>query len=149
MRKFPLMGFDVAARSAIIYDDGMERFTGTTLEGIGQSVLGVMQHPKETANRFLKVRSIHTCQNDLLDAFQSATGQQWDVRRSTTKALIESGTSKYKNGNGGWVLDLVVAQLFDLGEARCVVASYREESDSDLLGVKEESPRDVVAKALA
>lgn len=149
MKKFPLMGFDVSTHEAIIYDDGTEKFTGTTLEGIGQSVLGIMRHPTETANRFLKVRSIHTCQNELLEAFQSVTGQQWEVRRSTTKMLMERGRAKYEKGEGGWVLDLVVAQLFDVGQARCVVASSRGESDSDLLGVKEETARDIVAKALA
>jgi hypothetical protein len=142
------MGFNIAQCSAIIYDSGTERFTGTTLEGIGQAVVGVLQHPDETANRFVKVRSIQTCQNELLEAFQSATGSQWDVQRSSTKDLLASGGSKFQAGVGGWVLELVVAQLFDEGEARCVVASSREDSDADLLGVVEETPQDVVAKIL-
>jgi hypothetical protein len=142
------MGFNIAQCSAIIYDSGTEQFTGTTLEGIGQAVVGVLQHPDETANRFVKARSIQTCQNELLEAFQSATGSQWDVQRSSTKALLASGRSKFQAGIGGWVLDLVVAQLFDKGEARCVVASSREDSDADLLGVAEETPQKLVAKIL-
>ena len=142
------MGFNIAECSAIIYDSGTEKFTGTMLEGIGQAVVGVLQHPDETANRFVKVRSIQTCQNELLDAFQSATGSQWDVQRSSTKALLASGRSKFQAGVSGWVLELVVAQLFDEGEARCVVASSREDSDADLLGVVEETPQEVVAKVL-
>jgi hypothetical protein len=142
------MGFNIAQCSAIIYDSGTEQFTGTTLEGIGQAVVGVLQHPEETANRFVKARSIQTCQNELLEAFQSATGSQWDVQRSSTKALLASGRSKFQAGIGGWVLDLVVAQLFDKGEARCVVASSREDSDADLLGVAEETPQKLVAKIL-
>jgi hypothetical protein len=142
------MGFNIAQCSAIIYDSGTEQFTGTTLEGIGQAVVGVLQHPDETANRFVKARSIQTCQNELLEAFQSATGSQWDVQRSSTTALLSSGRSKFQAGVGGWVLELVVAQLFDKGEARCVVASSREDSDADLLGVVEETPQEVVAKIL-
>lgn len=142
------MGFNVVQSSAVIYDSGTEQFTGTTLEGIGQAVVGVMQHPNETANRFVKARSIKTCQNELLEAFQCATGSQWDVQRSSTKAVLESGRSKFQAGGGGWVLEMVVAQLFDEGEARCVVASTREDSDADLLGLVEETPREVVAKAL-
>lgn len=148
MRKFPLMGFDISTCSAVIYDDGTEEFTGTTLDGIGQAVVGVLQHPEETANRFVKVRSIKTCQQALLDAFQSVTGKEWDVRRATTQGLIESGRRKHQEGVGGWVLDLVVAQLFEPGKARCVVAASREESDAGLLGMVEESPEDVVRKAL-
>lgn len=142
------MGFDVAQRSAVIYDAGTEKFTGTTLEGIGQAVVGVLQHPEETANRFVKVRSVKTCQNELLEAFQGATGSQWDVRRASTKELLESGRRKFREGAGGWVLDLVVAQLFDEGEARCVVAESREESDAELLGVVEETPGELVEKVL-
>ncbi|GES60428.1 NAD(P)-binding protein [Aspergillus terreus] len=148
MRKFPLMGFDISTCSAVIYDDGTEEFTGTTLEGIGQAVVGVLRHPEETANRFVKVRSIKTCQRALLDAFQSVTGKEWDVRRATTQGLVESGRRKHQEGVGGWVLDLVVAQLFEPGKARCVVAASREESDAGLLGMVEESPEDVVRKAL-
>ncbi|KUI58585.1 hypothetical protein VP1G_05858 [Cytospora mali] len=149
LRKFPTMGFDVVNFSAIIYDKGEEYFTGTTLEGIGQSVVGVLQHPNETANRFVKVLSIKTCQNELLRAFQHVTGKDWDVQRSTTKALRESGSSKREAGVKGWVLDLAVAQMFDEGEARNVVASSREESDAELLVVPAETAEQIVAKALA
>ncbi|KAF7596007.1 hypothetical protein BBP40_003786 [Aspergillus hancockii] len=148
MRRFPMMGFDISNYSAIIYDSGVERFTGTTLEGIGQAVVGVLQHLEETANRFVKVRSIMTCQNDLLAAFKSATGREWDVQRRSTERLIESGKRKFQEGTGDWVLELVVAQLFEPGQSRCVVASSRGESDADLLGIVEETAHQVVEKAL-
>ncbi|RHZ70206.1 hypothetical protein CDV55_107546 [Aspergillus turcosus] len=149
LKRFPPMGFDVARCSAIIYDSGTERFTGTTLEGIGQSVVGVLQHPDETANRFVKAQSIITCQNELLDAFQSVSGKQWEVQRASTRTLKENGKRKFQEGISGWILDLVVAQLFDEGQSRCLLARSREESDADLLGIAEESPEQVAAKALA
>ncbi|EEP78835.1 predicted protein [Uncinocarpus reesii 1704] len=149
LQKFPLMGFNIAQSSAIIYDSGTERFTGTTLTGIGQAVVGVLQHPKETANRFVKAQSIQTCQNELLEAFEIVTGKKWDVQKSSVKTLLESGRSKAQAGTGGWVLDLVVAQLFEEGEARCMVAPSREESDAELLGMEAESPQQVVSRALS
>lgn len=142
------MGFHVERCQAILYDDGAERFTGTTLEGIGQAVVGVLQHPDQTINRFVKVMSILTCQNELLEAFQGATGTKWEVQRWSSKALKRSGQSKFQAGVRGWVLELVVAQLFDQGEARCLVASSKEVSDSGLLGVVEESPLEVVKKVM-
>lgn len=142
------MGFDTANQTATIYDDGREEFTGTTLEGIGQSVVGVLQHLDETANRFVKVMSITTCQEDLLQAFNKASGRAWDVRRSMTQALLERGREKLREGDKGWVLDLAVAQLYDVGQRWCVVAPSREESDSDMLGVVEETPDQIVRKVL-
>ena len=145
MERFPLMGFDRSTCTAIIYDAGTERFTGTTLEGIGQAAVGVLKHLDATANRFVKCRSIETCQNDLLDAYESVTGKKWTVFHNTTKELIKSGKAKHEAGLSGWVLELAVAQLFDEGEARCVVAS-KEKSDAGLLGIREETPQEIVSK---
>lgn len=143
------MGFDFKQCTAIIYDSGTEKFSCTTLDGIGQAVVGVLQHPEETKNRLVKALSMITCQNELLDAFQNATGKQWEVRRSSTQALKESGRAKLEAGDKGWILDLVVAQLLDEGEARCLVAPSRDGSDAELLGIAEETVQQVVAKVLA
>jgi hypothetical protein len=148
MKRFPLMGFDVENRSGIIYDQGAEYFTGTTLEGIGQSVVGVLQHPEETRNRFVKVMSIKTGQKELLAGFESVTQSQWRVQRATTKTLLESAREKHLSGKGGWILEMVVAQLFDEGQARSLVAPTREETDSELLGVREESAAEIAAKCM-
>jgi hypothetical protein len=142
------MGFSVNDHSAIVYDKGEEEFTGTTLQGIAQSVVSVLVHLEETKNRFVKVLSIKTCQNKLLQAFQHVTGETWAVQRSTTKELMANGRSKLASGSGGWVLDLVVAQLYDEGEARCVITSRRSESDSDLLGVAAETEDQIVRNIL-
>ncbi|KEQ90224.1 hypothetical protein AUEXF2481DRAFT_45306 [Aureobasidium subglaciale EXF-2481] len=149
MKRFPLMGFNIPARTALIYDAGTEEFTGTTLQGIGQAVVGVMHNPEATANRFLKVRSIRTSQNKILAAFQRNTEQQWNVQRAESKDLTLSGKQKFQAGRGGWVLELVVAQMFDVGQARCIVAPSRGESDSELLGVKEESEDEIVRRLMA
>lgn len=148
MKKFPMMGFDVQNRKAIIYDEGSEGFTGTTLEGIGQAVVGTLQNPDATANRFLKVQSIQTCQNELLEAFEKVTGKKWEVTRTTSKELIESGQADFATGAGLWRLKLAVATLYDGGQGRGRVASSREESDAELLGVKDETADEIVAKLL-
>ncbi|KAI1392809.1 NAD(P)-binding protein [Hypoxylon trugodes] len=142
LKRFPTMGFDLKQRSALIYDEGSETFTGTTLEGIGQAVVGVLKRPEETANRFVRVRSIQVSQNQLLEAFQRVTGQPWEVKRSSTKDLLESGRKKHQEGAGGWILDLLVYQLYAPGEARCVLAS-KEDSDAQLLEIIEENADDI------
>ncbi|GKU02941.1 hypothetical protein FLAG1_06371 [Fusarium langsethiae] len=149
LKRFPTMGFDIKNHSAIIYDEGKEFFTGTTLQGIGQSVVGVLKNPAETANRTVKVLSIKTCQNDLLEAFQKKTGSQWEIQRRTTRELLEGAREKKEKNVGGWVLDLAVAQLYDDGKARCLVALSWEGSDSGLLDVDEETADSLVTSVLA
>ncbi|KAF5626041.1 hypothetical protein F52700_8756 [Fusarium sp. NRRL 52700] len=151
LKRFPTMGYDIKNQTAIIYDQGQEYFTGTTLKGIGQSVVGVLQHPEETANQHVKVLSIKTCQNELLEAFQKGTGGEWHIQRRTTSELIDGARKKRDNGEGGWILDLAVAQLYEAaegGKARCTVAPSWEGSDSGLLGVTQETPESIVASVL-
>ena len=148
MRRFALMGFDSATATAIIYDAGTERFTGSTLAGIGQAVVGVLQRPKETANRFVSVMSIDTCQNELLAAFRAVTDKEWTVQQSTTAALLADGRAKKEEGKGGWILPLAVSMLYEPGKGRGRVAAGRAESDSELLGVKEETAEEIVKKVL-
>ena len=148
MKKFPMMGFDMNEHRAIIYDSGTESFTGTTLAGIGQAVVGTLLNPSETANRFLAVQSIRTNQIQLLSAFEKATGGKWNVERQTTEELIKSGKEDFETGAGTWRLKLAVATLYDVGKGRGMVAKTRKESDADLLGVKEESADEIVAKLL-
>lgn len=142
------MGFDAVNCTATIYDAGDEMFTGTTLGGIGQSVVGVLRHLDETANRFVNVRSINTCQNELLQAFRKVTGKEWPVTHSTVEAMKIEGRSRYEAKAGGWTLYIAVAQLLDPGMARSVVAQSRAESDADLLGVAEETPESIAEKVL-
>jgi hypothetical protein len=148
MKKFPMMGFDVENHHAIIYDAGTERFTGTTLSGIGQAVVGTLLNPLATANRFLAVQSTCTCQDELLSAFEAATGERWKVERQTTEELIKSGKEDFSDEIGMWRLKLAVATLYDVGQGRGMVSATREESDANLLGVKEESAGEIVAKLL-
>jgi hypothetical protein len=148
LKRFPTMGFDIAHQGAIIYDQGTEPFTGVTLAGIGQSVVGILQNPDETANRHLSVQSIQTCQNDILAAFETATEETWKVERSTSAELLARGRAKKENGQGGWVLDLVLGQLYEEGAAHSVVVA-KEKSDNDLLRVVEENLMDVVKEMLA
>ncbi|KAI1822028.1 NmrA-like family protein [Xylaria intraflava] len=147
LAKFPPMGFNIAERSAMIYDDGTEEFTGTTLEGIGQSVVGIMSNPTETANRFVRVRSIRVSQNELLAAFQKATAREWRVERSATQTLLEEGRRKHTQGTRGWVLELNVFHLYAAGQPHVVVPS-REGSDCVVLGVREESADEIAEKAI-
>ncbi|KAG9707177.1 NAD(P)-binding protein, partial [Aureobasidium melanogenum] len=148
MKKFPMMGFDVQNHKAIIYDKGTEKFTGTTLQGIGQAVVGTLQNSEATANRFLKVQSIQTCQNELLEAFEKVTEEKWEITRTESQELIESGKADFATGAGLWRLELAVATLYDVGQGRGRVASSRKESDAELLGVKDETADEIVAKLL-
>lgn len=141
------MGFNAVSQTATTYDAGTEMVTGTTLEGIGNSVVGVLSHPDETANRFVNVLSMKTCQNELLQAFQKVTGKEWPVQHSTAETLRTEGRAR-KDAGASWTLHIAVAQLVNPGKARNVVAPSWEKSDSELLGVAEETPESIAERVM-
>lgn len=108
------------------------------MSGIANAVVGVLKHPQEVANRHLHVRSVETCQNELLDAFEEATGEKWPVAHDTTQDLLTRGREKLAKGDRGWVLDLIVAQLLEEGKGRSIVAT-EDQADNGILGMPEEN----------
>ncbi|EXJ91206.1 hypothetical protein A1O1_04316 [Capronia coronata CBS 617.96] len=148
LKKFPTLGFDVVNRKATIYDSGTERFTGTTLAGIAQAVVGVLKCHDEVANRHLHVRSVETCQNDLLAAFEEVTGHKWPVTHDTTDNLLQRGREKRARGESGWVLDLIVAQLLEEGTDRRSIVVAQDKADNDILGMPHEDVPGMVKRIM-
>ena len=118
------------------------------MPGIATAVVGILRHPQETANRHLLVRSVETCQNELLVAFEEATGKKWPISHDTTAQLIARGREKHSKGDRAWVLDLIVGQLLEEGAGRSIVATA-ETADNTLLEMPEENVLDIVKGIVA
>jgi len=90
------MGFVVPIRVATIYDAGTEPVSVTSIVKVGQAVTSILLHPSETANRFLKIRSLLITQRDVLAAFEEITGQAWEVKYVETKDLLAQAKEKLR-----------------------------------------------------
>jgi hypothetical protein len=141
------MGFSIPDRTARIYDAGNEPITGTTIASIGRAVVGILQRPADTANKFLRIRSLEVTQNEILAAFEEATGEKWGVTSVSSKDILAQGKSKLAAGDKGGILDLVTVQLFEEGAGRSIVVA-KENSDNELLGVLEEDVLTVIKDIL-
>jgi nucleoside-diphosphate-sugar epimerase len=148
MRKFPAFGFSIPERKARLIDDGTEPYTAVTVEDIGVAVRGILRRPEETANKYLHIRSTQTTQKEILDALEDVTGTDWEVEYADSRELFETGKAGFEKGERAGMLDLLVVQLFAKGAGRSVVVS-KEDSDNDLLGVKEKPVKDIVKKVVA
>ncbi|OJD16224.1 hypothetical protein AJ78_03604 [Emergomyces pasteurianus Ep9510] len=148
IKRFPAFGFDLPNKAARIYDSGNEPITGVLIDSVGQAVVGTFLNPVETANKFLRVRSLQTTQNQILRAFEQITESEWAVKRLSTDELYRTGKEKMEKGNGGWILDILCTQIFADGADRSVVAT-REDSDNALVGVQEVELEDVIRGIVA
>jgi len=70
------LGFDVPGRRAKIWDDGNAKWSATNLATVGLAVRNALLMPEKTANRYLFTTSHTHSSNEVLAAFEKATGQK-------------------------------------------------------------------------
>jgi hypothetical protein len=136
----------LSKHTANIYDSGDEPLTITTGSAIGTAVANILIHFDETANRFLKIRSAKTSQNQILAALEDVTAKKWDITKLSTQQIAAGRKKKLEDKKFlEAFLDLLTVQLFEEGMGRGYITGL-EESDNLLLGIEEEDIRDIVRR---
>ncbi|KAG4433736.1 hypothetical protein IFR05_010788 [Cadophora sp. M221] len=79
--KSGFLGTSVPNRTSTIIDSENEAYTTTTIPHIARAIVGVLQKPNLTANKYLLVTSFQTTQNQILDTAERVTGQKFEVTR--------------------------------------------------------------------
>lgn len=95
-----LLKFDVKGRKAYILDGGNIKFSGSNLDFIGKAVIGILEKPKETANKLLYVHSNYVTQLELLDALEKATGDKFERIDQSSEEELSIVRPKMLNGDG-------------------------------------------------
>ncbi|OAL38294.1 hypothetical protein AYO20_02353 [Fonsecaea nubica] len=141
------LGFDLKKREALIWDDGACRFSTTTLSTVGQAVVKTLQHPDETANRFVYVASFTLSLNDILEALEKSSASRWTVVRTSGEDEIEAGQQSLRDGDlASAVPRLVRAGWYTRGRG----GNYGDERELDnaLLALPRENLDAVVSEVL-
>ncbi|GAB1200785.1 hypothetical protein APSETT444_010164 [Aspergillus pseudonomiae] len=141
--------FNVANRTATIWDGGNQSFTLTNKKQLGQAVVSVLQHPQETRNKYFYIASVETTQNEILAALEEATGAKWFVKATTTEDQVDEGFKKLGAGDFSGAFQLVRATCY--GNTPGLQANYAKDVTlaNDVLGLKLESVRDTVKRVVA
>ncbi|CAG9941587.1 unnamed protein product [Clonostachys rosea f. rosea IK726] len=144
-------GIDPVKKTASIWDDGNARFTATTREGIGKSVVGVLQHPDETANRIVYISSTELSMNELLAAEEKVSGEGgWQVSHVNTEEEIAKAQETLATETE------IMPKMMAAGRLGLAVnmkesfgANFRALGllENELLGVSQESLEDIVRRA--
>jgi hypothetical protein len=101
------LGFDLTSNKAVIWDDGNTRFSSTTEADLGKAVVASLDHPAETANKFVYVSSVATTQNEILEALEKATSAKWDVTRVTTQEQLDTARELLGKGDASGAFTIV------------------------------------------
>lgn len=145
------MGFNVASKQALIWDDGNTRFSNTTGEDLGKAVVNILHKPAETANKFIYVSSLTVTQNEMLKALEKATSAKWEVTRVTTEKQLSDAKAALGQGDLSGAYTLVKATIWSNapGLKQHFEIDEKERLANELLGVTgEQNVQDAVERAI-
>lgn len=133
---------DLSENKPKIFDGGDLLFSATTLDSVGDAVVGVFKHPDETKNRIVYVDDIKITQNKLLElAKRAAPGRSFTPEHVKLNDVIARANERLAQG----LYDMEsFAPLFDLATLGPEYGGIFRETDNELLGVKGVTEDDIV-----
>ncbi|KAF3916853.1 hypothetical protein ABW20_dc0109871 [Dactylellina cionopaga] len=140
--------FDIANRTATVWDGGNKSFTCTNEKQLGQAVVSVLQHPQETSNQYLFIASVETTQNEIVAALEEVSGESWTVTHVTTDTQVTEAFKKLQSGDFSGAFTLVRATAFGNTPGLHSNFAKDEKLANDILGLSLENVKDVVKRVL-
>jgi putative NADH-flavin reductase len=108
-------GFDVAARTATLFDGGDIPYEATTLDQVGRAIAKSLKHSELTKNQYVYVNSFTVTQNEVLGALEKATGETFNVSHGTVEGVWQDGAAQVKNGQMMGVLSMLAGAVYGKG----------------------------------
>ncbi|KAJ5635885.1 uncharacterized protein N7484_009198 [Penicillium longicatenatum] len=130
---------DLTSPTPEIYDGGNQKFSTTTLAGVGQAIAGVLKNLDATSNKAIFVSSAEVSQKELLDI----AGKHVAPQEVSTKDLEKAAFSELQKPNpDGMVIafNLLKRVIFGAGFGSQFPA---KNLSNDLLGVPRLSSADI------
>jgi len=155
-----MFGINPFERTATLYADS-GAFNSSTLNQVGLGIARLLSLPitdeanprvslRHYGNNFVYISSFLTSQSQLLAAAQKATGTSqadWTIQQSTIEDWVRQGREGMEKGDMRAGAGLTYAMYMGEGKGGDYEAKARE--DRTVLGLKEESVDEVVARAIA
>jgi hypothetical protein len=137
------LGFDIKWQSATLNGQGHEQFAASSSAWIGKAVLEIVRHWEEVKNQYLYASGLVTTANDIVAAFEKATGKDLEVGRSDVEQCVHEAERRLKQGfpdAGMFLMERSV--LYD--ESLEAVKPFQNQDAKHVLGLREERLSDIV-----
>lgn len=122
-------------------DSGDEKFYASTLAQIGRAVAGILQHPDETANKYVSAASFNLSQNELVALVEELTGSKLAVTHVKSADVQKAGEEKLAAGDFRAFGDFLRVHNSADGAGNGL---EEEESVNRVIGLPYEDPRAAV-----
>lgn len=97
----------VTERKAEILDDGEAKWSTSTLSRIGEATAKIFLNLEATANKVIYAQSFCVSQNQVIKAYEQATGTSWAVKKVDSKSYEAEERAKAADGDLEAVENLV------------------------------------------
>lgn len=128
------IGFNLDAKSAVIYDSGNEPLSATNLDAVVSATGRALHLASATANRYISISSVTTTQNDMLARLEEESGTQWSITRVSTQDVLAQGRKKFARGDYSCFLEFLAVHLFQ-DDGNHIVVAPDDPSGNKLLSV--------------
>ena len=82
------------------------------LPTVGLAVANSLKKPEKSANKKLFISSLRTNQNEVLAAFEKATGSKWTIKHVSFDENVKEGQDLIAKGNSNGVFNLIIANVY-------------------------------------
>ncbi|EPE31218.1 NAD(P)-binding Rossmann-fold containing protein [Glarea lozoyensis ATCC 20868] len=140
------MGFDVVNREAMIFDQGDQPFSTSTLALIGDAVARALLQPEATQNRRLFVSSVTTTQNKILAALQKHSKEPWKTTSVESRTKVDEANEMFKTG--GDPVEAFKFLIMAVQYGANTGSDFSGRDSNELLGLVHEDLDEIVQRVL-
>lgn len=132
------LGFNIKEKRAEIWDGGNVKFSSTNLSTIGKAIVSILSTTERlsaTENKYVFIASHTVTQNEVLAAFEKATGE-WSIERVHGEKATAKAREGFANGDYSTIPDLIRSAFLPQDE---LGNSEKKGLSNDVLGLPKES----------
>ena len=137
------LGFDIKWQSATIHGKGHEHFAASSGSWLGRVVLAVIRNWQSVENQYIYAAGLTTSGNDVVTAFEKATGKEFLASHSDVKDCVREAERRIKQGypDAGMFL-MGRSVMYD--ESIGAVRPFEDEDAKKKLGLDAEKLEEIV-----
>ena len=142
--KSGLFQFDIPNQKALIFDNGDDQWSASTLVQIGLATARILQKEEETKNKMLYIQSVNTSQNEVLKLLEAKTSK-WQVDHTSSEDFIKKMQERLDaNPKDHGATENLVSVV------GVIEGNWQDKADfaNDLLGLKTESVEEALNRVL-
>ncbi|KAM7191709.1 hypothetical protein V8F20_009186 [Naviculisporaceae sp. PSN 640] len=136
-------GINLQDKTAVIVDSGNEKFQASRKAHIGKAVAAILNHPEETANKYIGTASFNISQNELVAIIEELIGEKLSIIHESSADLQKAGEEKLAQGDFRAFVDFLRAHLHGDGAGNALTDAANE-----ILGLPFEDPKEVIRSFL-